>query len=152
MDASPRAAFAGATQTSTGQSEHKVRWSAWFRCESSFSLLLVPGQPGVYVVGEEVIAPGEVASLGARRMLAVLEVGATDDLARALSRLFTAASAVRDRLLNARCFMRFAQVSDPAQRQAVCAALQNWLAGAAHAAGEARREGVASPSPLPAGF
>src|ERR1051326_8571181 len=32
-----------------------MNWSRWFRCESSFELLLVPSQPGVFALAEEVV-------------------------------------------------------------------------------------------------
>jgi len=38
----------------------RLQWSRWFRCESSFSLLLVPSAAGVYALGEEIVAPGEI--------------------------------------------------------------------------------------------
>jgi len=47
----------------------RLQWSRWFRCESSFSLLLVPSAAGIYTLGEEILAPGEIH--GGKRMLAV---------------------------------------------------------------------------------
>jgi hypothetical protein len=40
----------------------RLEWSRWFRCESSFSVLLAPSKPGIFALGEEIIAPaiGEV--------------------------------------------------------------------------------------------
>ena len=35
----------------------EMSWSRWFRCESSFELLLVPKQPGVFAIAEEVVEP-----------------------------------------------------------------------------------------------
>lgn len=102
----------------------RLDWSRWARLESSFSLLLVPAQPGVFVLAEEVVSPGESAALGDRRMLAVFQVSATPDLAYAVNRLFAPASPLRPRLIEGRCFLRFAVVSDPARRQAACRALQ----------------------------
>lgn len=109
-----------------GEVEARLRWSAWSRCSSSFDLLLVPDTPGVYVLAEEVVAPGAV--LGEKRMLAVLEVGAADGLARTLGRLFIQPT-VRDRLADGRCFVRYAEIADPGHRARVCAALQNYLSG-----------------------
>src|SRR6201981_3006585 len=87
-----------------------VPWSRWFRCESSFSLLLVPSAPGLYALAEEIIGPGE--SLNAKRMLAVFEVAETDDLCVALSRQFSPRSPLSSRLSSGRCFVRFAEVHD----------------------------------------
>ena len=141
----------------TYDAQNRLRWSAWSRCESSFSLWLVPNLPGVFVLGEEIIAPGETGALGVRRMLAVLKIEAAEDLGRAISRLFAAASPIRGRLQNANCFIRYAVVTDDAEREAVRAALDNWLAGAEAATASSPQphptEGVtAHPVPLPAGF
>src|SRR5437588_10741851 len=54
-----------------------AQWSNWSRCESSFSLLLVPHRAGVFVLAEEIAPVGADA-----RMLAVFHVGEADDLAR----------------------------------------------------------------------
>lgn len=145
--------------------DRRLRWSPWSRCESSFGMLLVPSLPGVYVLAEQVLAPGEAPSLGEKRMLAVLSVASADDLAISLSRLFTLASPLRDRLMTSRCYIRYAVLPDLAQRQAVCAALDNWLSDAAaglpmsaapndfgRERGSDRHAGVHPPSPLPAGF
>lgn len=108
--------------------ESRLTWSRWTRCESSFSLALAPHQPGLFALAEEVVPAGEA---GTRRLLAVFEIAAADDLAHALGRLFTAASPWREHLLTGRCFVRFAVVADLAERDAACAALQAWLAQAA---------------------
>ena len=39
----------------------RVQWSSWSRCESSFSMLLVPHRPGIFALAEEV-ADGQQAS------------------------------------------------------------------------------------------
>lgn len=109
----------------------RLEWSRWSRCESSFSLLLAPQQPGIFALAEEVM---DVAANG-KRMLAVLEVAAAEDLARSLSSLFSATSALRDRLLSGRCFVRYAVVPDLAQREAVTAQLKQWISTSAEAAG-----------------
>jgi hypothetical protein len=152
----------------------RLQWSKWFRCESSFSVLLVPGKPGLYALGEEVIAPGELPATGGKRMLALYRVAEADDLGMALGRLFLPRSPERERLLSGRCFARYVVVEDAAQRCAAYAALQQWLATSADVAsglGElalksAPFEGNASqpagsgelesdidpPAPIPAGF
>jgi hypothetical protein len=114
--------------------ESRLTWSRWTRCESSFSLALAPHQPGLFALAEEVVPAGEA---GARRLLAVFEIAAADDLAYALGRLFTAASPWREHLLSGRCFARFAVVAELAERDAACAALQAWLAQAADLPGDA---------------
>src|SRR5947208_10035209 len=82
----------------------ELNWSRWFRCESSFGLLLVPNQPGIFALAEEVIQAGE----NSRRMLAVVEVQEADDLARAMSRLFAVGSPWRTKLIKSRCYVRYA--------------------------------------------
>ena len=36
----------------------RIEWSRWFRCESSFSVLLVPAKPGIFALGEEMVPAG----------------------------------------------------------------------------------------------
>src|SRR5947209_2724196 len=102
----------------------EMNWSRWFRCESSFGLLLVPNQPGIFALAEEVIQP---AGPNSRRMLAVFEVEEADDLARALSRLFAAGSPWREKLAQARCYVRYAIAPSIADRRTAATALKNWL-------------------------
>lgn len=135
--------------------DSRLEWSRWWRLQSSFGLALTPSQPGVYALAEEVIAPGEagvpdgpgVGPLGSKRMLALFQVAAAEDLARALDRLFTPASPLRERIEAGRCFVRYAVVPDPAQRQAVSVALENWLAASSETA-SAVVQGLAG-EPLP---
>jgi len=133
-----------------------LNWSRWFRCENSFSLLLVPDQPGVYAVAEEVGAPGESASAGGKRLLAVVRFADTDNLARALSRLFTPASPLQERIAAGHCLLRYAVVEDETARQAACTALQTWLAASVETVApelEPRRsKSELEPPALPAGF
>jgi hypothetical protein len=102
----------------------EMNWSRWFHCESSFGLLLVPSQPGVFALAEEV-----VQSVGAqsRRMLAVFEVAEADDLSRALSRLFAAGSPWREKMAEAKVYVRYAIAPSIADRRTAAAALKNWL-------------------------
>jgi hypothetical protein len=102
----------------------EMNWSRWFRCESSFGLLLVPAQPGVFALAEEIVQP---AGRYSRRMLAVFEVEETEDLARALSRLYAASSPWRQRLADGRCYLRYAVAPDAEERRGAAAALKNWL-------------------------
>ncbi len=138
----------------------QVKWSKWSACESSFSLLLVPQQPGVFALAEEIV-PACDAVAQTKRMLAILEVGAADDLARSLSRLFAAESVYHQRLSAARCFVRYAVIAEAGERQAVAAALQQWLGAQAEAielpAPPAHHNQDLAPrdlrpAPLPAGF
>jgi hypothetical protein len=139
------------------------------RCESSFSVLLVPSAAGIYTLGEEIVS--ELPD--GKRMLAMFRVSESDDLCVALRRELLAPS-LRERLSSGRCFIRFVQVSDTAYRQAACKALQLWLATSAEAArgivndctsqpdsisaptSKQIRSAVSasdsSPPPLPAGF
>ena len=56
----------------------RLQWSRWFRCESSFSVLLAPAKPGIFALAEEIV-PTEDSEMGARasavrkRMLALFE-------------------------------------------------------------------------------
>ena len=102
----------------------EMNWSRWFHCESSFGLLLVPSQPGVFALAEEVVQPAGTQS---RRMLAVFEIAEADDLSRAMSRLFAAGSEWRQKLADGRCYVRYAIAPGIADRRAAATALRNWL-------------------------
>ncbi len=102
----------------------EMNWSRWFRCKSSFELLLVPKQPGIYALAEEIAQPVGPYS---RRMLAVFEVGEADDLAHALSRLFATGSPWRQRLTEAPCYLRYAVAPEMEERHGAATALKNWL-------------------------
>ena len=104
----------------------RIAWSKWFRCESNFSVLLAPSQPGVFALGEEIIAPGEVSATGGKRMLALFQISEADDLGMALGHLFLPGSKVRDRFAEGRCFARYAVIEDANQRHAAYAALLQW--------------------------
>lgn len=102
----------------------EMNWSRWFHCESSFGLLLVPSQPGVFALAEEVVqAVGEQS----RRMLAVFEVAEAEDLSRAMSRLFAAGSPWREKMAQAKIYVRYAIAPSIADRRAAATALKNWL-------------------------
>ena len=109
----------------------RLDWSRWSRCESSFNLLLTPHQPGIFALAEEVL---DATVSGGKRMLAVLEIAAADDLARTLSNLFAPASALRERLLSGSCFIRYAVVTDAMQRDLIVGQLQQWVSASAEAA------------------
>jgi hypothetical protein len=156
MATEPTARPPAESSAQPGAERVSLNWSKWFRCETSFSLLLVPDKAGIYAVAEEVLAPGESASTGGKRLLAVVQFAETDNLARALSRLFTPASPLQERIAGGRCLLRYAVVEDEAARQAACSALQAWLAASAEAVAPAPEPGekqpVLEPPALPAGF
>lgn len=123
----------------------EMNWSRWFYCESSFGLLLVPNQPGIFALAEEVIQPTGPHS---RRMLAVFEVEEADDLARATSRLFATGSPWREKLAQARCYVRYAIAPSIADRRAAAAALKNWLGAQREVAAQIFEKSVSVPSEL----
>jgi hypothetical protein len=110
----------------------RVQWSQWFRCADSFSLVLMSSKPGVFAVGEEVVAPGT----GGERMLALFQISEADDLGMALGRLFLPGSPERERLASGRCFARYAVIEDATQRHAAYGALQRWLSSSSETASE----------------
>jgi hypothetical protein len=112
----------------------RIAWSRWFRCESNFSVLLAPSQPGIFALGEELVAPGELAAAGGKRMLALFQVSAADDLGMALGHLFLPGSPVRDRFASGRCFARYAIIEDAKQRHQAYAALEQWAGTSSDAA------------------
>lgn len=150
----------------------RLQWSKWFRCESSFQTLLVPSKPGLFALGEEMIAPGEIPATGGKRLLGVFRIAETEDLGMALGRLFLPGSPERERMANGRCFARYAVVEDLVQRRAASTALANWLASAAETvsglamefpqqaeafepprpAKQDASETIHAPAPLPSGF
>jgi hypothetical protein len=112
----------------------RIPWSPWSRMEGSFSVLLVPSQPGLFALGEEVIAPGEPIVLGGKRMLALFEITETEDLGMALGRCFLPRAPQSERLTAGKCFMRYAVIEDQQQRLAAYAAFRNWFSSSAEAA------------------
>jgi hypothetical protein len=111
----------------------ELSWSRWFRCESSFGLLLVPDLPGIFALAEEIAQPSGPDS---RRMLAVFEVNEADRLVQALSRLFTMSSPWYERLNGSSCYLRYAVVADPENRRTAAEALRNWLSSQMNAAAQ----------------
>jgi hypothetical protein len=120
----------------------EMNWSRWFRCESSFGLLLVPNQPGIFALAEEIV---QSAGPNSRRMLAVFEVGESDDLVRALSRLYVPSSPWRQRLADARCYLRYAVVPDAEERRSAAGALMSWLNSQREVAAQIFERPVAMP-------
>ena len=102
----------------------EVKWSQWSRCESSFSMLLVPHRPGVLALAEDVLdSDGQ-----GKRMLALFYVSEAYDISAAVSELFSPRSPYREQLEHRRCFARYAMISDPENRRAVVNALRTWMA------------------------
>jgi hypothetical protein len=118
----------------TSLDHRRLQWSRWFRCESSFSFLLVPSKPGLFALAEELIAPGEIPAAGGKRMLALYKVAEADDLGMALGRMFLPRNPERERMMSGRCFARYVVIEDAAQRHAAQAAFQQWLASSAETA------------------
>jgi len=128
----------------------RLQWSKWFRCESSFSVLLVPSRPGLLALGEEMIAPGEMPATGGKRMLALFQISEAEDLGMALGRLFLPGSPERERLVGDRCFARYAVIEDAKQRQSARVAFEQWLASSAGAASGVGGDMPMQPEPLAA--
>jgi len=105
----------------------RLHWSRWFRCESPHSLLFVPSKPGIFVLAEEILAPGYSGATDGRRMLAVLQFGEDDDMAFVLDRMFSRENPMRARLASGRVFVRFVVIEDETQRRSICGALNQWL-------------------------
>jgi hypothetical protein len=112
----------------TGLDHRRVQWSKWFRCESSFSVLLAPSKPGIFALGEEIIPSGQSSLGSGKRMLALFRISETEDIGMALGRLFLPGSPERERFFAGKCFGRYAVVEDQAQRKSAHSALQQWMA------------------------
>jgi hypothetical protein len=110
-----------------------LQWSQWFRCQDRFSLLLAPCKPGLFALGEEVIAPGELAVGEGKRMLALFHISEAHDLGMAMGRVFLSHNPEHERLINGRCFARYVVIEDPTQRRSAYDALQRWMASSAEA-------------------
>jgi hypothetical protein len=105
----------------------RLQWSKWFRCESSFSVLLAPCQPGIFALGEEIVAGGA----GSKRMLALFHIAETGDISMAMGSLFLPGSLFRERLESGRCFTRYAVIENATERAQAITALQQWMQSSA---------------------
>jgi hypothetical protein len=101
----------------------RLEWSRWFRCDSSFSVLLAPAKPGIFALGEEIISTAD----GSKRMLALFHIVDTDDLGMALGRLFLPGNPLREKLESGKCFVRYAVIEDSTERSAAFKIFQTWL-------------------------
>ena len=117
----------------TSLDHRRLAWSKWFRCDTGLSVILVPSQTWIFVLGEEVSAP----KYGGKRTLALFGVTAVDDLGMAMGMMFLPGSPLRERLGIGRCFARYVAIEDAAQRQSALAALQQWMNAEAQAASAA---------------
>lgn len=145
----------------------RLQWSRWFLCENSFSTLLVPSKPGLFALGQEVIAPGELPVTGGKRMLALFRISEAEDLGMTLGRLFFPGAPDRERFAAGNCFLRYAVIEDAVQRRAAHSALQQWLTSSAETISgvsvdplrsaemeqkEVSQSNIGPPAPLPSGF
>ena len=100
----------------------RLQWSRWFRCDSSFSVLLAPAKPGIFALAEEVAPAAE-----SKRMLALFEIKETDDIGMALGRLFLPGNPLREKLETGKCFARYAVIEDAGERSAAYKIFERWL-------------------------
>jgi hypothetical protein len=139
----------------------RLHWSRWFRCESHHSLLLVPSQPGVFALAEEIMDLGPAqtptsrvwdrvsdpvrqsaarldiaasTTAPARRMLAVSQFFEDDDMAFVLDRMLARHHPMHDRLISGRYFVRFVVIEEESQRRSICNALNQWIANSSEQA------------------
>ena len=111
----------------------RLQWSKWFRCDSSFSVLLAPSKAGIFALGEEIVAPDSssvelrTSSPVSKRMLALFQIAETDDIGMTLGRLFLPGNPVREKLESGRCFARYTVIEDSAQRSAAYGIFQHWM-------------------------
>jgi len=107
----------------------RLEWSKWFRCESSFSVLLVPAKAGIFVLAEEVASPGR----DSKRILAVFQIKETGDIGMALGRLFLPGNPLREKLESGKCFARYAVIENAAERASAHQSFHRWFEDAAEA-------------------
>lgn len=100
----------------------RLQWSRWFRCDSSFSVLLAPAKPGIFALAEEIAPAAEN-----KRMLALFEIKEIDDIGMALGRLFLPGNPLREKLETGKCFARYAVIEDSAERSAAYKIFERWL-------------------------
>ena len=119
----------------------RLEWSKWFRCDSSFSVVLAPSKAGIFALAEEIItaipegivgarasSPVQVAERSAgKRMLALFEIKETDDIGMALGRLFLPGNPLREKLESGKCFARYTVIEDSGQRSSAYGVFQRWL-------------------------
>lgn len=107
----------------------RLEWSRWFRCESSFSVLLAPAKAGIFALAEEIASPGR----DSKRILAVFQIKETGDIGMALGRLFLPGNPLREKLESGKCFARYAVIENAEERAAAHKSFHRWLQDAAEA-------------------
>ena len=129
----------------TTQVDHRrLQWSPWLRCESSFSVLLVPSKPGLFLLAEERAADqgcvsgrrfndadtiATEAPLGAEgTALTLFQISQVEDLSMSMARLLPTAPKA--------CYVRYAVLEDEDQRRSSHRALQEWMASSAESRSE----------------
>jgi hypothetical protein len=122
----------------------RLQWSKWFPCQDSLSLVLAPCKPGLFALGEELIAPGEPALGDGKQMLAMFQISEADDLGMALGRLFLSGTPERERFASGRCFARYVVIEDVTQRRTALTARQRWMASSAEASTGIAQSGIES--------
>jgi len=119
----------------------RLQWSRWFRCDSSFSVLLAPAKPGIFALAEEIVPPpseivgarppvlsrAEGSSPVPKRMLTLFEIKETDDIGMALRRLFLPGNPLREKLEAGKCFARYAAIENSVERAAAYKIFERWL-------------------------
>jgi hypothetical protein len=112
----------------TTQVDHRrLQWSPWLRCESSFSVLLVPSKPGLLVLAEE-----SEGSFGAETTpLTLRQISQVEDLSTELARLFLPTAPAPKP-----CYVRYAVLEDEDQRRSSHRALQEWMASSSESKNE----------------
>jgi len=90
--------------------------------------------------------------LQSRRMLAVFEVAEADDLSRAMSRLFAAGSPWREKMAEAKVYVRYAIAPSIADRRAAAMALKNWLSAQREVASQIFEKATTAESTVTAAF
>ncbi len=126
----------------------RLQWSSWFRCQDSFSLVLAPCKPGIFALGEEVVAPGELAVGEGKRMLALFQISEAEDVGMALGRLFLSGNPARERFASGRCFARYVVIEDANQRRTALTALQRWMDSSAEAAATGAKQTISDDPPV----
>jgi hypothetical protein len=134
----------------------RIEWSRWFRCESSFSVLLAPAKPGIFALGEEMVPAGSDAVAPApegrpkaagKRMLALFHISEADDLGMVLGRMFLPGNSMLKKLNSGRCFARYAVIEDAAQRSAAYSIFQRWMQDSAETASGIQQDSCGSDRP-----
>jgi hypothetical protein len=112
----------------------RLNWSPWFACRLADDVRTVPARPGLFSLGEELVRPGELATAGGKRLLAVSQISEAHDLGVAMGQLFAPCGPLRQRLAEGGVFARYTVIEDEAERATAYNALQRWLTVSAESA------------------